>query len=127
MNHIDMLFYLDGEIKYVGQTKEINDKKIPYGFGTEYWPNNNKKREGYFQQAGLLYGKMYDKNGQLYYEGLFNDKVNEDGKYYGPSYPTIGKYYKDGKLIYEGKFKISKLGSVGYPHVEIPVGFPELG
>lgn len=94
--------------------------------GTLYYENGNKKAEGIFRWRGLRRGRMYYPSGALKYEGEFNDE-KASGDYYGPSYPTHGKFYaEDGTLLYEGKFEITRIGSLGYPKVIIPEGFGAL-
>ncbi|MCC8196549.1 MAG: hypothetical protein LIO49_07105 [Ruminococcus sp.] len=119
--------------------------------GVSYYRNGNKYREGKFQREGLLEGKEYYKSGALKFEGVFNDKrrsesynksgiitdedieVSPDGEetirwdYFGPSYPVEGKFYsEDGKLVYEGKFKVIHDGSLRFPIVVYPKGYGDL-
>ena len=116
--------------------------------GTKYYKNGNKFREGVFQRAGLLMGKEYYENGQIRFSGIFNNKdkdstyyiygklINSDGvvsgpgwihvnnSYYGPSYPVYGKWFgEDGELCYEGFFKKTTIGSLGYPKIIWPEGY----
>ena len=47
----------------------------------------------------------------------------EKAGYYGPTYPTIGKYYsEEGVLLYEGDIRIEKIGNLSYPVVVWPDG-----
>ena len=64
--------------------------------------------------------------------GQFNDKHGEitgckPEDYYGPSYPVEGTFYsEDGAVLYIGKFKVVKQGSLGYPKVIVPENFGSL-
>lgn len=86
-------------------------------------------------------GKSFWPNGNVYQDGRFNvkglvngkeyfsnGKLRFDGIYkinkaYGPNYPIEGKCYdKDGNLYYEGKLELTA-GGVGYPIVTKPAEF----
>lgn len=95
----------------------------PDGRGIEYFKNGTVYREGQFQHGGLFDGKVYYPSGSLKFEGRFNCRAI-DCYYYGPTYPIYGRYYSpNGELIYQGIFKIKKLGNCGYPKVITPEGF----
>ncbi len=106
-----------GQVLYEGFT--LNSK--PCGLGTEYDINGRKYREGLFDIKGLVQGKEYYPNGQVRFEGTY--QINRS---YGPNYPSHGNYYgEDGKLLFTGKFKISK-SNVGIPRVLIPRNYGNL-
>lgn len=130
------LYYPNGEVHFVGR---YDDTKLgadgqPYSFfaGVEFREDGTLWREGVFQSGGLYYGRLFYPSGKQKFMGKFNDKhgiltgcAPED--YYGPSYPVEGTFYaEDGKILYQGKFKVRKCGSLGYPKVIEPEGFGSL-
>lgn len=105
--------------KYVSY-KSING--FPKVLGYEYYPDGTVKFAGILQRGGLYEGKYYYPSGSLKFEGRCNER--ENGGYYGPSFPINGEYYSEtGELLYQGRFKIERLGSLGYPKVVFPEGF----
>ncbi len=99
------------KLLYEGFT--LNNK--PCGLGTEYDKNGNRYREGIFDIKGLVQGKEYYSNGQIRFEGTYH--IHDR---YGPNYPIRGNYYsEDGKLLFSGKFKVTK-SNIGIPKVLIP-------
>jgi len=95
----------------------LNNK--PCGIGTTYYINGKKHLEGIFDIKGFVEGKEYYYNGQLRFEGKCNICTG-----YGPNYPIEGKYYdEDGQLLYSGRFKIKKIGNLGFPRIEYPKNF----
>ena len=127
------LFYPTGERRFIGSYEEAENGE-PYILraGVTFYKDGTVREEGIFQWGGLYYGRLYYPSGKLKFEGQFNDKHGVfTGKrpegYYGPSYPVEGTFYgEDGTVIYRGKFRISKKGSLGYPRVEYPEGFGSL-
>lgn len=114
------LFFDDGMLKYEGGL----DNGQRCGEGTEYYRTGEVHLKGTFEKAGLSEGTEYYKNGNIRYTGHYYHKHENGGSYYGPTYPTEGKYYsEDGKLQYEGKFRIARQGGVGFPKVVIPENF----
>lgn len=127
-SHYGKLYYDTGELKYEGhyETNQDGCHSWPKGKGTAYFKTGAVYREGEFQRGGLLNGKEYYPSGKLKFEGKYNCR-EKDGGYYGPTYPSHGKFYsEDGTLIYDGDFKIEKRGSMGYPMVVKPEGFGHL-
>ena len=127
------LYYKSGALEYEGCG--ILDSALPggdisgkgsfmrCGEGKEFYENGTLKSEGFYQRAGLLFGRYYYESGKLKVEGQFNDKTHGRGGYYGPSCPVYGKYYsEDGELLYEGKFEHTSSG-VGYRTITKPEGF----
>lgn len=114
------LFAQDGvTLVYEGYT--LNGK--PYGHGTVYYPDGSKYLEGLFDIKGLIRGKEYYENGQLRFYGIY--KIHQN---YGPNPPIYGKLYDDeGNLLYNGTFKVTSMGSAGYPKVEIPKEYGSVG
>ena len=99
------------------------DSFVRCGEGKEFYENGTLRSEGFYQRAGLLFGRYYYKSGKLKFEGQYNDKTHGHGGYYGPSFPVYGRYYSaDGKLLYEGKFDYTSSG-VGYRTITKPEGF----
>jgi len=101
--------------------KAINDVLKFYGY--EYYEDGNVKYEGILQRGGLYEGRYYYPNGKLKFAGRYNER-EINGGYYGPPFPVNGSYYsEDGELIFQGRFRIQRLGSLGYPKVIFPEGF----
>jgi tetratricopeptide (TPR) repeat protein len=108
------LFAESGELLYEGFT--VNDR--PYGFGTAYFPDGSKYREGIFDLKGIVQGREYYPNGQVRFEGRW---ILTYG--YGPNAPAEGiAYDENGEETYSGTFEI-KRGGVGYPMIQKPKGF----
>ena len=124
-------YYKSGPLQYQGEG--ILNTSLPghtdeeyfvrCGEGKAYYTEGTIKSEGFYQTAGLLFGRYYYKTGELKFEGKYNDKVHGHGGYYGPSHPVCGRYYsKTGKLLYEGEFDYSSSG-VGWRTIIKPKGF----
>lgn len=123
------LYYDTGELRYEGYYSP-NDHTVthhePNGRGISFYKSGVVYREGQFQHGGLFEGKEYYPSGKLKFEGRYNCRRSGNG-YYGPSYPLRGRFYsEDGELLFDGEFKVTKLGSVGYPKVVFPEGFGPL-
>ncbi|MDD4081065.1 MAG: HD domain-containing protein [Eubacteriales bacterium] len=120
-------YYEDGDkgIRYEGY---VLPDGSPWGAGRAYQRDGTLAAEGIFTLGGLLAGKMYYPSGQVKFDGRCNDKRAPGmGNYYGPTYPLSGKFYaEDGTLLYEGEFKVEKMGNAGYPKVIFPEGFGSL-
>ena len=73
-------------------------------FRVEFYPDGKVKKVGYAVRAGLCEGRVYYPSGSLQYEGSFFRKGELPGSdYYGPTYPTQGRFYSEsGELVYEG-------------------------
>ena len=87
--------YKDDKLIFEG---EYNDGKKYNGKMMQYDENGNLTFVGKYSN-GLLNVKLYNKNGELIFEGeygQFYDGLKRNGK---------GKEYKDGKIIFEGKYK----------------------
>lgn len=96
---------------------------VPKLYGYEYYEDGNVKYEGILQRGGLYEGKYYYPSGKLKFVGRYNER-EINGGYYGPPFPINGSYYSEtGELLYQGRFKIKRLGSLGYPKVVFPEGF----
>ena len=109
------LYRADGTISYEGFTE--NDK--PYGAGKMFYPDGTTYREGIFGEKGLLSGVEYYDNGQVRFDGILKYHPG-----YGPNYPVYGRcYYRDGRLMYAGTFRVCFTGSLSYPHVEVPADY----
>lgn len=123
------LYYDTGELWYEGcytPAKYEAPYHSPFGRGTSYYKSGVIYLEGQFQHGGLFEGKEYYPSGIIKFDGRYCCRKTERS-YYGPAYPVFGKFYgADGALLYEGEFKIVKMGSVGYPRVILPTGFGPL-
>jgi len=128
-------YYDSGIPKFKGHAIPVSKKQLQegwpeylrYGEGSEYYEDGTLRAEGFFQTAGLLFGRFYYPSGKLEFEGKFNDKVHSHETYYGPSYPVYGRFYLEtGELEYEGEFEVEKQGNVGYPRILYPGGFSSL-
>lgn len=97
-------------------------------FRVEFYPDGKVKKVGYAVTAGLCEGRVYYPSGVLQYEGTFFKKGEFPGSgYYGPTYPTQGRFYSElGELVYEGQAKIKKIGNAFWPVVVFPEGFDYL-
>ena len=105
------------------------DPKAPSDeFRVEYYPDGKIQKIGYAVRAGLCEGKIYYPSGILQYEGSFFKKGEMPGSdYYGPTYPTRGRFYSEsGELVFEGRAKIRRVGSAMWPVVVFPEGFEHL-
>ena len=92
-------------------------------FRVEFYPDGKVKKVGYAVRAGLCEGRVYYPSDSLQYEGSFFRK----GDYYGPTYPTQGRFYSEsGELVYEGQSKIKRIGNASWPVVVFPEGFDHL-
>ena len=137
------LYYPSGALQYRGCLREEAQESggfigpFAYGEGTEFFEDGTVSKQGYFQRAGLLYGKVYYPSGKLKFVGIYNYKEFEvendytlsgdNHDYYGPSYPLYGRFYaEDGKMLHHGKFTVHFSGSVGYPYVVHPKEFGNL-
>ena len=97
-------------------------------FCVEFYPDGKVKKVGYAVKAGLCEGRVYYPSGNLHYEGSFFRKGELPGSdYYGPTYPTYGKFFSEsGELVYEGQAKIKRIGNASWPVVIFPEGFDRL-
>ena len=121
-------------------------------YGTTYYRNGNRSKEGYFQWGGLLMGRVYYESGALKFDGIFNDKhgllsktkdtkliadyneiwnkyhpIEYSVSYYGPTFPICGKFYSEsGELLLDGCSRVRSQGGVGYPKVIEPGGYGSL-
>ncbi len=112
--------------------------------GKEEW-NRIFSKDGKILYEGTTYknkpcgvGVTYFENGKKYQEGSFgikgllsgkeyypNGKLRFEGEFklnkaYGPNSPKNGSFYDlSGSLVYQGEF-IARYGSVGYPSIIIP-------
>ena len=130
------LYYPSGVIYFVGTYDEttIHENRLPYRLcaGTKFYEDGTPHQEGLFQWGGLYCGRVFYPSGKVKFVGQFNDKHGEitgceAEDYYGPSYPVDGTFFaEDGSVLYKGRFKIRKLGSLGYPRVIFPEGFGPL-
>ena len=130
------LFYPSGALFFIGRYDEatIGDDGIPYRLyaGTIFYEDGTPYQEGLFQWGGLYCGRIFYPSGKVKFVGQFNDKHGEitgcePEHYYGPSYPVEGTFYaEDGTVLYSGKFKVVKQGSLGYPKVIVPENFGPL-
>ena len=65
-------------------------------FRVEFYPDGKVKKVGYAVRAGLCEGRIYYPSGTLQYEGSFFRKGEEpESDYYGPTYPTWGRFYSE--------------------------------
>lgn len=109
--------YEDGSLVYEGFTV---DHKA-FGAGRSFYRNGAVYMEGVFGIKGLLTGKIFYPNGFVRFDGCF--RINHA---YGMNYPDYGSWYgEDGKLLYHGKFSVSR-SSLGWPSVRVPEGFGEV-
>lgn len=130
------MYYPTGELYFVGRYDEtaLDSDGMPYKLyaGVMFYKDGTIYKEGIFQWGGLYYGRLFYPSGRLKFVGRFNDKHGTiTGKqtpgYYGPSYPVEGIFYaEDGTVLYDGKFTIRQLGTLGYPQVVFPEGFGPL-
>lgn len=97
-------------------------------FRVEFFPDGKVKRVGYAVMAGLCEGRVYYPSGALQYEGSFFNKGELPGSsYYGPTYPTSGRFYSEsGELVFEGQAEIKRIGNASWPIVVSPEGFEHL-
>ncbi len=110
----DKLYDDNGVLVYEGYTL---DHKA-FGAGRAFFKDGTVSNEGIFGIKGLLNGKVFYSNGMIQFDGLF--RLNQA---YGPNYPEYGIWYdRDGKMLYRGKFKVSR-SSLGWPRVQEPQGF----
>jgi len=95
----------------------------PKFYGYEYYENGGVKYEGILQRGGLYEGKYYYPSGKVKFIGRYCEREHMGG-YYGPPFPVYGSYFSEsGELLFEGRFEIRRLGSLGYPMVIKPEGF----
>ena len=135
-------FYEEGKIKFKGkyinygkigkhydingnlifEGKYINDKKN--GEGKEYYNNGNLKYEGYYINDRKINGKMYNYNGNEFYEikdgkGIIKEFSDDgilefEGEYFDGERKGKGKeYYKNGKIKFEGEYLKGKRNGKG--------------
>ncbi len=106
------IYRQDGTLAYEGFT----ENGMPHGAGKAYFPDGGTYQEGIFGEKGLLSGVEYYDNGQVRFDGILKYHYH-----YGPNYPVYGRcYYRDGRLMHDGQFKIKFVGSLGYPTVDEP-------
>lgn len=81
---------------YEGYT--LNNK--PCGLGTLYYPNGNKCQEGIFDIKGLVHGKDYYMNGQVCFEGIYsiNHAYGPNAPRYGKFYDKDGNLKYNGEF-----------------------------
>lgn len=104
----------DGALVYEGYT--LNHKA--FGLGRAFYRDGSISMEGFFGIKGFISGRIYYSNGIIQFDGLF--RLNQA---YGPNYPEYGIWYDhNGKLLYRGKFGVSR-SSLGWPRVYEPEGF----
>ena len=130
------MYYPTGELYFVGRYDEtaLDAHGMPYKLyaGVMFYKDGTIYKEGIFQWGGLYYGRLFYPSGKLKFVGQFNDKHGtitgkQTAGYYGPSYPVEGIFYaEDGTILYNGKFTVRQLGSLGYPQVVFPEGFGPL-
>lgn len=108
--------------------KTLNPDAPSDEFRVEFYPDGKVKKVGYAVTAGLCEGRVYYPSGVLQYEATFFKKGEFPGSgYYGPTYPTQGRFYSElGELVYEGQAKIKKIGNASWPVVVFPEGFDHL-
>ena len=95
--------------------------RFPYGFGTEFYADGSKYREGIYGFKGLVKGTEYYPNGNIRFEGIF-----EEWMHYGPNPPVWGRFYSsDGECIYQGESEL-RYGNVAYPFIVIPESYGEI-
>ena len=110
----EKLYDDDGFLVYEGYTL---DHKA-FGAGRAFFKNGTVSNEGIFGIKGFISGKAFYSNGIIQFDGLF--RLNQA---YGPNYPEYGVWYdSNGKMLYRGKFKVSR-SSLGWPRVYEPEGF----
>ncbi len=110
----EKLYDDEGILVYEGYTL---DHKA-FGLGRAYYRDGSLSMEGFFGIKGFQSGKVFYSNGVIQFDGLF--RLNQA---YGPNYPEYGIWYdEDGKLLYRGKFGVSR-SSLGWPRVYKPEGF----
>lgn len=89
-----------------------------FGAGRSFYEDEALYMEGIFGIKGFLSGKVYYPNGFVRFDGCF--RINHA---YGMNFPDYGSWYReDGKLLYHGKFSVSR-SSLGWPTVRVPEGF----
>ena len=105
--------------------KTTNPEAPSDKFLVEFYPDGKVKKVGYAVKAGLYEGRVYYPSGNLQYEGSFFRKGELPGSnYYGPTYPTQGKFYSEsGELVFDGQPKIKRIGNASWPVVIYPDGF----
>ena len=117
----DFLFPVEEENeKYNEKFLKIIAQNLDNGKGVFFHPNGKKKYEGTFKNGKLEgKGKYYFSNEKLRYEGTFKNGLYE-GKgieYYGNNIKYSGQFkegkkygkgciYKDGILLFEGKWTV---------------------
>ena len=118
----------DNEKNTITGIKNTNPSAPSDEFRVEFYPDGKVKKVGYAVKAGLCEGRVYYPSGNLQYEGSFFRKGELPGSdYYGPTYPTYGKFYSEsGELVFEGQAKIKKIGNASWPVVIFPEGFDHL-
>lgn len=86
--------------KYVGQVQN----NIPQGYGKVVLPNGDISYEGLFENGKIINGKSYQ-NGKLLYEGEFkNEKPDGHGKAYNQNSGVVFEgEFKDGSMYGRGK------------------------
>ena len=110
----EKLYDPEGYLVYEGYTVDHR----AFGAGRSFYRNGTVCMEGVFGIKGLLSGRAYYTHGLIRFEGLF--RINNG---YGPNFPEYGIWYgKDGKMLYRGKFDVSR-SSLGWPRVYTPEGF----
>ncbi len=110
----EKLYDDDGIPVYEGWTL---DHKA-FGAGRAYFEDGTVSMEGVFGLKGFLSGRIFYANGLIQFEGIF--RLNQA---YGPNYPEYGAWYdRSGKMIYRGKFSVTR-SSLGWPSVYEPKGF----
>ncbi len=97
-------------------------------FRVEFYPDGKVEKVGFAVKAGLCEGRVYYPSGSLQYEGSFFKKGELPGSsYYGPTFPTQGKFYSEsGELVFEGCPTIKRIGNASWPVVVVPEGFEHL-
>ncbi len=89
-----------------------------YGAGRVFFGNGTVSMEGLFRIKGFLCGKVFSGNGTVMFEGMFRLNLG-----YGPNNLEYGaRYDSEGKLLYHGKFGVSRSG-LGWPKVNEPIEF----
>ena len=110
----EKLYDHDGYLVYEGYTVDHR----AFGAGRSFFRDGSVCMEGVFGIKGLLSGRAYYPDGLIRFEGYF--RINNG---YGPNFPEYGTWYgRDGKMLYRGKFVVSR-STLGWPSVYKPEGF----